>query len=81
MSNYKYIVLKEMPAIKEMAAEWFHGKWRVPKEAYLECMEAYLNGKTDYGWYFCLDGDKIVAGMGVVENDFLYRKTDFASVE
>lgn len=74
MSNYKYISLAEMPSIKDEAAEWFHSKWRVPKEAYLECMVSYLNGETDYGWYLCLDDDRIVAGMGVIENDFHDRK-------
>lgn len=74
MSNYKYISLAEKPSIKDEAAEWFHSKWRAPKEAYLECMEAYLDGDTDYGWYLCLDDDRIVAGMGVIENDFHDRK-------
>lgn len=37
-------------------------------------MEAYLNKETEYGWYLCLDGEKIVAGMGVIENDFHNRK-------
>ena len=63
-----------MPSMKEYAAEWFHSKWGVPKEAYLECMNAYLNGETDYGWYLCLDGDKVIAGLGVIENDFHDRK-------
>ena len=70
----KYVSLAEMPSIKDKAAEWFHSKWGVPKEAYLECMEAFLNHETDYGWYLCLDGDKIIAGMGVIENDFHDRK-------
>ena len=74
MNGLKYINLTEMPSLKDEAAEWFHSKWRVPKEAYLECMDAFLNGDTDYGWYLCLDGDKIVAGMGVIENDFHDRK-------
>ena len=73
MNGLKYINLTEMPSIKDEAAEWFHSKWRVPKEAYIECMDAFLNGDTDYGWYLCLDGDKIVAGMGVIENDFHNR--------
>lgn len=33
-------------------------------------MNAYLNNETNYGWYLCLCGKKIVAGMGVIENDF-----------
>lgn len=74
MSDYKYTNLAEIPSIKDKAAEWFHSKWGVPKEAYLECMDAFLNGETDYGWYLCLDNYKIIAGMGVIENDFHDRK-------
>ena len=73
-NRYQYITLRENPETKDMAAEWFHSKWGVPKEAYLECMEAYLNYETEYGWYLCLDGEKIVGGMGVIENDFHDRK-------
>jgi len=74
MKNYKYITLMEQPELKEAAASWFSSKWGIPKEAYLECMEAYLNKDTEYGWFLCLYGDKIVAGMGVIENDFHDRK-------
>ena len=74
MSNYRYITLMEEPTIKDKAAEWFNSKWGVPKEAYLECMEAYLNKETENGWYLCLDGDRIIGGMGVIENDFHDRK-------
>jgi len=58
----------------DSAAEWFHSKWNVPKEAYLACMRAYLDNKTEYGWYLCMDGDRIVGGMGVIDNDFHDRK-------
>lgn len=74
MHQYKFITLREKPEMKEIAATWFHSKWGVPKEAYIECMDSYLNQDTEYGWYLCLDGDKIVAGMGVIENDFHDRK-------
>lgn len=74
MSKYTYITLREKPGLKEAAAEWFHSKWGVSKEAYLECMDAYLNNKTEYGWYLCLDNNRIVGGMGVIENDFHDRK-------
>ena len=46
----------------------------VPTSSYLECMEAYLSKETEYGWYLCLSGDRIVGGMGVIENDFHDRK-------
>ncbi len=69
-----YIVLRERPELEDAAAEWFQSKWGVPKEAYLECMDDYLAGRTEHGWYLCLDGEKIVGGLGVIENDFHDRK-------
>ena len=80
MKELKYVTLRERPELKEKAAEWFCGKWGVPEEAYLECMNAYLDGETEYGWYLCLDGEAIVGGMGVIENDFHDRKDLFPNV-
>ena len=74
MKELTYITLREQPALMDTAAQWFNSKWGVPKEAYLECMQAYLSGETELGWYLCLDGEKIVGGMGVIENDFHDRK-------
>lgn len=74
MQSYTYITLRERPDLMESAAAWFHSKWGVPTEAYLTCMQDYLQGKTEYGWYLCLDGEKIIGGMGVIENDFHDRK-------
>ena len=80
MKEYRYITLREEPTLKEEAAAWFNSKWGVPKEAYLECMDEYLSGDTEYGWYLCLDRDKIIAGMGVIQNDFHDRKDLFPNV-
>lgn len=74
MEELKFITLREKKEIKEAAANWFHCKWGVPQEAYSECMDAYLNGETEYGWYLCLNGEEIAAGLGVIENDFHDRK-------
>ena len=74
MEDYTYIKLRERPDLKQSAAEWFHHKWGVPTAAYLDCMNAYLSGETEYGQYLCLDDDKIIGGMGVIENDFHDRK-------
>ena len=69
-----YITLRDRPELMDRAATWFHEKWGVPTEAYLKCMSAYLNRDTEYGWYLCLDGDRIVGGLGVIENDFHDRR-------
>lgn len=74
MKPYTYLTLREKPEVKEKAAAWFHEKWGVPQEAYLSCMEAYLAQETEYGWYLCLDGERIVGGLGVIPNDFHERK-------
>ena len=73
MNQFTYINLRQRPQLKDKAAGWFHEKWGVPLEAYLECMNDYLNDITEYGWYLCLDGDNIVGGLGVIENDFHNR--------
>ena len=74
MEKYTYINLRERPDLKQTAADWFHSKWGIPAKAYLDCMDAYLSGETEYGWYLCLNCDKIIGGMGVIENDFHDRK-------
>ena len=80
MGEYKYFNLREKKELKEAAANWFHEKWGVPTKAYLECMDAYLNADTEYGWYICLDGEKIIGGLGVIDNDFHDRKDLFPNV-
>ncbi len=74
MSDYIFVNLRSVPQLKEEASRWFCEKWGVPQSAYLECMENYLANKTQYGWYVCLHDDKIVGGLGVIENDFHKRK-------
>lgn len=70
MKEFQYITLREKPELMDTAASWFNSKWGVPKEAYLACMDAYLKRETELGWFLCLDGGKIVGGLGVIENDF-----------
>ena len=74
MQKYTYVTLRQKPELTEEAAAWFHDKWEVPQEAYLECMGSYLNNETEYGWYLCLDSGRIVGGLGVIKNDFHNRK-------
>ena len=74
MTELRIVDIKDRPEMMEAAAAWFHRKWGIPEEAYRQCMQAYLNAETDYGWYLCLDAEEIVAGLGVIENDFHDRK-------
>lgn len=74
MDEYKIVTLREREDLKDTAAEWFHSKWGVPTQAYLDCMDDYITQKNEYGWYICLDGNKIIGGLGVIDNDFHDRK-------
>ncbi len=74
LKGYSFISLRDRPELKDSAASWFHEKWGVPRQAYLDCMTPYLNRETEYGWYLCLSGGRIVGGLGVIDNDFHDRK-------
>lgn len=72
---YEIIRLTDKPDILETAAQWFHEKWGISYEAYLESMQESLSGQTAVPeWYLALEQEKIIGGMGVIENDFHDRK-------
>ena len=67
--DYKILRLTDRPELKEQAARWFHEKWGIPLEAYMESMEECLEEKGPVPqWYMALDGERIIGGMGVIEN-------------
>lgn len=73
--NYKIIRLTDNPALKEQAAQWFHEKWHIPLAAYLESMTDCLTGKAPVPqWYMAIEDNRIIGGLGVIENDFHNRK-------
>lgn len=75
MSNYRIIKIQERPELKNYAANWFHEKWNIPLEAYLESIEECMKNKTAVPqWYIVIIGDTIVGGLGVIENDFHNKK-------
>ena len=67
--------LREKPDLKQAAANWFHEKWGIPLNAYLESMEECLAKKGPVPqWYMAVEGLQIIGGMGVIENDFHDRR-------
>lgn len=72
---YEIVKLIEEPELRDRAANWFHEKWGIPLEAYLESMDECLtSGAAVPQWYVVKDQDTIIAGLGVIENDFHDRK-------
>lgn len=69
------IRLADEPGRKEEAAAWFHEKWGIPLEAYLNSMKESVTGKAPVPqWYLAVEGSHIIGGAGVIENDFHDRK-------
>lgn len=73
--QYDIVKITDRPSLIQQAAEWFSEKWHIPTEAYLESMDEAVHGeKAVPQWYLALENGRIIGGMGVIENDFHWRK-------
>lgn len=73
--KFEIISILDRPELVDTAARWFHEKWGMPREAYLESMGECLEQKSPVPqWYLALEGERIIGGLGVIENDFHERK-------
>ena len=62
----------------EEIALWFHERWHIPLEAYRESIRDCIGMKDPHPvpqWYVVVRGYEIVAGCGVIANDF-HERTD-----
>ena len=67
--------LREHKELTKRAAEWFHLKWDIPEEAYEESIrECQAKKEGVPQWYIVLENNEMIAGVGVIENDFHERK-------
>lgn len=70
-----FLKLRECPQFAEQAAAWFHEKWGIPKAAYEESIAACIAAETFVPqWYLVMEDGEMIAGLGVIENDFHDRK-------
>lgn len=73
--SFTILSLADHPGHMDAMATWFHLKWGAPKEAYLESMQACINGGDSVPqWYVAVEEGRIIGGLGVIENDFHDRK-------
>ena len=74
MKTYKILRLNDDPALLDRMALWFSEKWGIDKSIYLESMRTSLAGDAPVPrWYAATDEGWIIAGAGVIENDFHER--------
>lgn len=75
MEKYKILKIKDNKEFITQTSEWFHQKWNIPKEEYIKSMEECINNTSPVPqWYIMLNNKDIIAGIGVIENDFHNRK-------
>ncbi len=73
--EHQIVRLTRRPELKDRAAQWFSEKWGIPVEEYAQSIEESLTQKSPVPqWYLAMEGDRIVGGLGVIENDFHERK-------
>ena len=69
------IKIREHPELIAKASSWFSIRWKIPKEAYEESMQACVKIPSEIPqWYLAIEDNRIVGGLGVIENDFHDRK-------
>ena len=73
--KYEIVNLRDHPELKETAVAWFHAKWGIPLEVYLDSIEQCITGRSPVPqWYASMADGRIIGGLGVIENDFHNRK-------
>ena len=75
MIDYKIVRLIDKPEMLDHMAKWFNKKWGVSLALYEESMKDCLK-KIDAvsQWYVAIENNRIIGGVGVIENDFHDRK-------
>lgn len=75
MLNYQIIKISEQPRWLHQAANFFHRKWNIPLQSYIQSMEQSLSDIQKVPqWYIAVMENQIIGGLGVIENDFHERK-------
>lgn len=75
MNTYNIMSLHAHPEWRIPAARWFQEKWEIPLEEYLTSIDESIKGAVAVPqWYIVMEGQQIIAGAGVIENDFHDRK-------
>lgn len=76
MIVHNILALRDAADRADAAAKWFHSHWRIPETIYLESIQKCINHRGAIPqWYLVIDSNnKIIAGCGLIENDFHTRK-------
>lgn len=77
MDKYDIISLRSQPRWRMPAARWFAARWGIPLDEYLASIDECIRGAAPVPQWYIVTGvepGRIVAGAGVITNDFHDRK-------
>lgn len=77
VDKYDIISLRSQPRWRMPAARWFAARWGIPLEEYLASIDECIRGAAPVPQWYIVTGvepGRIVAGTGVITNDFHDRK-------
>lgn len=73
--HYDILAINEHVEFLSLAVKHFHQWWGISQVAYQKSMEASLiKGAIIPRWYVAIQKNKIIGGLGIIENDFHNRK-------
>ena len=76
--GWRLVRLREAPEVAGRGAEWFSKRWGIPKEEYQKSMAQCVEKQAGIPqWYLVMEGEQILAGAGVIANDF-HDRTDLS---
>ena len=71
----KIINIRQHPEWLEPAADYFSSRWNIDRQLYLESISDSITTEEPVPrWYLVLQGEEIVGGYGLIENDFMVRE-------
>ena len=73
MEQYNILKIQQNSTLIDKAASWFSEKWNISKQEYIESMKQCVKNSIPQ-WYLLMEENTIIAGIGVIENDFHNRK-------
>lgn len=73
MEQYNILKIQQDSTLIDKAASWFSEKWNISKQEYIESMKQCVKNSIPQ-WYLLMEENTIIAGIGVIENDFHNRK-------
>lgn len=70
----RIISIRENPAYKDMAIEYFSSKWSVPRVIYEDSItHCIITPSPLPQWYLLMEENEIIGSAGLITNDFISR--------